>query len=342
MKAILPLILGLVVGCGGEERDMATDLRTALEIPHFRNPLDPRLVKSWRHLDLIFEEIEFQGRYGENIPALICYSAMGRTRPLPAVICMPGSSNRKEDLLRPLDLIPQWAEKGFFVISIDRPYAGDRPGDLGEAIQDKGLPKVWGEYVYDLLCVLDYLQTRSEVDAQRIGMLGLSMGGWEALLLAAVDERVKVVVSVAGHLLWEEIFKEGIWQLIFQGLDLRNQLVERKATGTEAWVAFRRSYPAMQQLDAPSAVLKIAPRPLLLMTGDKDPYIVPMATRKTHEAAREVYRSLGKEERLALWIAPDTGHSFPRAMQQRALDWFVRWLKEEKPSLSQSFSDTVR
>ncbi len=327
MRLVSLFFLILPVACAHNEPQSGADpLRVALHLPHFHNPLDARMVKTWRHLDLVFEQVDFQGRYKQRIPALICYSEIARTKPQPVIICMPGSSNRKEDLLQPLDLIPQWAKKGFFIISIDRKYTVNRVGDLGEAVRQKGLLKVWGEYVYDLICALDYLQTRREANAQHIGMLGLSMGGWEALLLAAMDQRVDVVVSVAGQLHWEEVFKGEAWQVIFQGLDLRRELVENQVSGPEALEAFRRAYPGLYLTDAAQLVQRIAPRPLLLMTGSEDVFIAPMTTQKTHESAAMVYRKMGMEKRLGLWIAPDTGHSFPRSMQERSLAWFERWL----------------
>ena len=106
------------------------------------------------------------------------WSELPRARPLPVLLLMPGSPNRKEDLLRPRALLPLWAQAGFlFVLTIDRPYHGERPGDPAAAIRAKGLPRVLGEYVLDLQRALDYAAARPEADAGRIGMMGLSMGG---------------------------------------------------------------------------------------------------------------------------------------------------------------------
>ena len=136
----------------------AETLRQVLAVPHFRNPLAATIVERWTQRDLVFEKVRFQGRYGDWIPALVVYSQMALSRPLPVILCMPGSPNVKEDLLQPMDLLPRWADKGFFVVSIDRPYHGGREGDLNQALKEKGIVKVWGEYVYDLMRTIDYLE----------------------------------------------------------------------------------------------------------------------------------------------------------------------------------------
>ena len=55
---------------------------------------------------------------------------------------------------------------------------------------------MWGMMVYDSIRALDYLETRPDIDAGRIGTLGLSMGSTMAWWLAALDERVKVCVDL--------------------------------------------------------------------------------------------------------------------------------------------------
>ena len=115
MKVLQALLaLGLLGGCREGAEPLQDTLRSVLKISKHRNSLQPRLIKSWKRRDLIFEQVQFQGRYNQFIPALVCYSEMARFRPLPAVLCMPGTPNKKEDLLRPLDLLPRWAEQGFF------------------------------------------------------------------------------------------------------------------------------------------------------------------------------------------------------------------------------------
>ena len=62
------------------------------------------------------------------------------------LLCMPGTPNVKEDLLNGLNIMRPWADRGFFVISIDRPYHGQREGNLEQNILEKGMVRVWGNH----------------------------------------------------------------------------------------------------------------------------------------------------------------------------------------------------
>lgn len=328
MRARCLFLLWALSGCGdgAPAPAISQQIRAALSLPQSpAGALSARVEATWRRRDAVIERVSIQGR-GQPIPALIAYSDLARSRPLPVILCMPGSPNRKEDLVEPLDLLSSWAQEGFFVISIDRPYHGDRPGDPEEAIREKGLPRVLGEYVYDLMRALDYAETRPEADMTRVGMLGLSMGGMESLLLGAVDDRVGCVVSVSGQLSWQDVFGTDTWKLIFTGLPLTQRLRAERAKGTAVYEAFLQQMPELAALDAPAIAPSLAPRPLLLMTGELDPYVTPAATRRTHAAAVEAYRDT--PERLQVWIEDDVGHAFSARMQRRALDWFRVWLVE--------------
>ena len=317
--------MAVVSACRGAP-DGRAGVREALHLPDRPSrPLHARVETASRRRDAVIERVRFDGYRGESIPGLVSYSELRRARPLPVVLLMPGSPNRKEDLLQPRDLLSRWAQAGFFAITIDRPYHGERPGDPTEAILDKGLPRVLGEYVFDLQRALDYASTRQEADAGSIGMMGLSMGGLEALLLASVDERVDCVVSVAGQLSWREVFGSDLWQRLFSGLPLTERLIRDQAPAERVSRAFQEWMPELTVLDAPRIAASLAPRPLLLMTGELDTYITPEAARRTYRAASPAYGD-GAAERLELWIEPGVGHGFSRQMEARALAWFQRWL----------------
>jgi len=322
VRRIRAWALGLLClwGCAYREPEAGVALRQALQLPHYRGELYPEVLHQWRQRDLVFEQVRFRGRDHQWVAGLACYSELARTRPLPALLCIPGSGNRKEELLQPLDLLPRWADQGFFVLSVDR------FPDESALLERKGLAGMWGEQVHNLVRTLDYLEGRPEVAEGRIGMLGLSLGGMEALWLGAVDRRVKVVVSAAGHLSWAEVFGGEAWRLIFAELPLGRRLLGAGASGEEAWGAFCRAYPQLPELDAGRVAAGLAPRPLLLMTGAQDPFTPPAATRRVFEEASPAFAASGGASRLEMWVEPEIGHGFSYPMQDRALEWFQRWL----------------
>ena len=188
--------------------------------------------------------------------------------------------------------------------------------------------RVWGESLYDLMVSLDYVEGRIEADGNRIGMLGLSMGGMEALWLAALDERIDVVVSVAGHLTWQHVFESGAWKHIFRGYALRNKLVRQGVEGKEARLAFFKEQTNFEAVGALQVVDRLIPRPLLLMVGNSDPFIPLSASERLYERTKALYTEGGysADGRVGLFIGEGEGHSFNNSMQRIAIDWFNEWL----------------
>src|SRR5205823_14861854 len=66
--------------------------------------------------------------------------------------------------------------------------------------------------VWDVMRLIDYLTTRSDVDAGRIGLLGLSKGGIETYLAAAVDPRIAVAIPVIGVQSFRWALEHDAWQ----------------------------------------------------------------------------------------------------------------------------------
>src|SRR5438874_4453476 len=119
----------------------------------------------------------------------------------PVVIALHGTGGSKEEFL---DLLQNLAQLGFIGVAIDGRYHGERSngGDGYFAYTDaiartyrngKENPFLY-DTVWDVLRLLDFLETRDDVDAQHIGLIGFSKGGMETYLAAAVDARIAVAV----------------------------------------------------------------------------------------------------------------------------------------------------
>jgi len=101
--------------------------------------------------------------------------------------------------LQPRPYAAALTELGFSVLAIDHWVFGERSHtseeDTFKAMLWQGRV-LWGMMVYDSLRAVDYLVSRPDVDPQRIGTLGMSMGSTMAWWLAALDERIRATVDI--------------------------------------------------------------------------------------------------------------------------------------------------
>ena len=109
----------------------------------------------------------------------------------------------KDEMLRPKKDVPSWADalvaEGYAALCVDTWAFGERAVRTEPDIFKDFLwhgRVMWGMMVYDSLRAMDYLVSRPDVDAGRIGTVGMSMGSTMAWWVAALDERVKVCVDI--------------------------------------------------------------------------------------------------------------------------------------------------
>ncbi|HEX4608977.1 MAG TPA: prolyl oligopeptidase family serine peptidase, partial [Urbifossiella sp.] len=136
-----------------------------------------------------------------------------------------------------------------------------------------------GVELWNAMRALDYLETRPEVDAGRIGLTGRSGGGATSWWVAAADERVKAVVPVAGI------------------ADLRAHLCEapaaRFADGVISGHCDCMYMVNTHRWDFATVAALIAPRPLLLGNSDADDIFPVAGYRHLWKEASKVYALYG-------------------------------------------------
>lgn len=104
----------------------------------------------------------------------------------PAVVLFHGSGPQTRDLST-----ARWfAGQGFAALAYDKRGVGESDGDF------RAVPFM--ELCDDGLAGIDYLKSRSEIDAKRIGVWGLSQGGWLGPLAASRSREVAFVIAVSG------------------------------------------------------------------------------------------------------------------------------------------------
>jgi dienelactone hydrolase len=260
----------------------------------------------------------------ERVPAFLLVPKAARV-PAPAVYCPhqttgsgkeePAGLAGKVELHYAHDL----AMRGFITLAPDHVSAGERrsPGlvDFDTAALYERYPR-WsavGKTIWDGRRALDYLCSLPEVDAQRIGMLGHSLGGHSTVFVAGADERVTCAVSSCGLTTFAED---------------RNRLVWAR----DHWYTYiprlRPVFLAGQPspVDFHELVALIAPRPFLNLTALNDECFASTdAVAELTIRVNRVYRVLGHEEAFSCYLHGNR-HSFPVEARALAFAWMERWL----------------
>jgi dienelactone hydrolase len=316
-----------------DPRSLRREARAVIEGERpYRGPLQARLQSREERDGLRWERVTFVGAPGQQVPALVARSA-GATGRLPAVVALHGLGGSKEGMT---SWLAELARRGYLALAIDARWHGERGPGLQAALirafrSRSGHPYLF-DTVADLFRTLDYLQSRPDVDPDRIGMLGISMGGQETWITAALDPRVKVAVPIIGvnsfawtlsHDLWRP--RAALLPQLYEAAraDLGEPAVNARVY-REVWE--RLTPGLLDRFDGPRLLPLIAPRPLLVLNGEKDPLVPVEAARQAAESARRAYAAAGVPERFRFEAAPGVGHAVPPAHRRLALEWLGRWL----------------
>lgn len=151
---------------------------------------------------------------------------------------------------------------------------------------------------------LDLLQSRPEVDGERLGVTGISGGGAASWWIAAGDERVKACAPCCGT------------------ATLASHIIDRTIDGhcdCMWWINSR-------QWDLPDVGALIAPRPLMIASADRDRIFTIESIREVHARLARLYEILGAPQNLALVETPGP-HSYHEKSRTAIFSWFVKHLQ---------------
>ena len=284
----------------------------------------------------------------ELVPLLIVRPANGtggsKSGRLPAVIVLHGTGGNKKQM-RPL--LDELAQRGIIGVALDARYHGERSkGASGSKAYVAAVTLAWRtpagqphehpffyDTCLDIWRAIDYLQTRPDVNPNRLGMIGFSMGGIETWLAAAVDERVKVAVPAIGVQSFRWSLEHDAWQgrartIQDAHLAAAEDLKEPQVNGRVCRELWNKVIPGMlDQYDCPSMLRLFAGRPLMILNGELDPNCPLGGAKLAFASAEAAFREAGATDKLKILVAEKSGHRVTNEQRQAALDWFVKWLK---------------
>jgi dienelactone hydrolase len=279
--------------------------------PSSRSPLRPVTLESRAFSGYRREKIVFDSRPGVSV---LAYLLLPEKAPPPAatVICVPGHGRGVDDIVGideqgrertskegyQYDFAVQVAEAGMAAMAIEPMAFGCRrdPANARQGLAHKGCEPVAGGAlllgetmigwrVWDVLRALDYIATRPELDASRVGCMGISGGGTVTLFSAALEPRIRAAM-VSGYL---NTFRDSIGSLA--------HCVDNYVPGILNWAE-------MHDIGG-----LIAPRPLFVESGEKDNIFPIAASIESFKQVRAIYEVFQAADRVEQEVFP-AEHSF--------------------------------
>ncbi len=289
-------------------------------------PLNAEVESSVEDGDLIRERVVFDSEEFMSVPCQVLRpKAMQADGSNPAILCSHGHGPYGKDPVAGVrssreheanieqhnyNYGEQMARAGFLTLSPDLRVFGERRDGLdpfpGRDPCNVNFVKgaLLGIYtltlnIWDMMRCIDYLETRPEVDRDRIGMMGLSQGGTMTTFTAAAEPRIKAADIIGYVNPWRGF---GIQRANFCG----SQIV-----------------PGIYRyFDTDDIAGLIAPRPLLLEMGIYDNCFFIQDMLQGYEGVKRIYRAAGAEDVLWADIHPGP-HGFAG---NKAFEFFERYL----------------
>ena len=156
--------------------------------------------------------------------------------------------------------------------------------------------------IHDSMRAIDYLQSRPEVDGDKIGATGCSGGGTQTTFVSALDPRVKVAAPACYMQSFEVLFPGDI------------------GDSEQSWPGFIAA-----GLDQKDFVESFAPKPWLIASTDGD-FFRPAGAQAVFEEAKAYYKLLDAEAQVS-WVVGPGPHGTPPEVRKAIYGWFTRWLQ---------------
>lgn len=247
------------MSCGGMQ-----ELPVAKYYEYDQNlPLHDSLRLEESQADSNLYYLTYQSVHDCDVSALLSIPDTGEA-PYPTVILMHGLGDRKT-----VDYIEAgnryFLDAGYAVLRLDISNHGDRFKQNYDFDLISGY-KYWSrdiisQTVFDLRRAVDYIYTHDDLDNERIGYFGISLGGIIGTIFCSVESRVKVpIIVLAG----------GSLNLMF---------------GMDALSAETQDFLSI--IDPVNYVKMISPRPLLMLNASNDEIVPPITTKLLYKAAKK-------------------------------------------------------
>ena len=281
-----------------------------------RVPLDVELLDEVQTDTYVRQRITFAAEPGDRVPAYLLLPCK-LSSPAPAMLCLHQTTRIGKDEPAGLGGRPtlhyahELAERGFICIVPDYPSFGDYRYDFGQ----EGAHYLSGSMkaIWNNLRAVDALEAMPQVDRDRIGCIGHSLGGHNSLFTAAFDQRIRAVVTSCGFTAFHHYYggKLAGW------------------TSSRYMPRIRDVYqndPDRVPFDFYEILAAIAPRPIFINAPTRDSNFDIAGVKKVVNEVSQVFELRGASGQLRAEY-PDSAHDFPDETRQQAYRWLAQQLK---------------
>lgn len=295
---------------------------------------------------LIIEKGTIYSEATEKVPVLIYKPVIKGQTKFPVVIFLHGTANTKDDADIKY-IFTELAKKGIMGVAIDARYHGERiPGGAHGAKEYteaayrafKNTDKAHQEHpffydtVWDIWRLTDYLVTRPDVKADRIGMGGISMGGIQTWLAAAVDPRISVSVLDIAVQSFKWSLDNDRWQGRVHTIQEAHEKMAKDLGDTgvnkhNVKIMWDKIIPGITgEFDCPSMVRLLAPRPVLFLSNDLDQNCPLPGAKIAFATAKEAYASKNAIDKLDINLSINEPHRTSPEHTRLTIAFFTKWL----------------
>lgn len=278
--------------------------------------LDVQVVEEKKIGGLLRRKITYHTDSIDQLVSAYLFLPQMTTKKVPGILCLhqttrigkeePAGLGGKPNLRYALHL----ARRGYVTLAPDYPSFGD---SLDYEFDKDDYVSGTMKAIYDNTRAVDLLQSLAEVDGNRIGCIGHSLGGHNTMFTAAFDPRIKVMVSNCGFTRFHKYYEGRL----------------KGWTSNRYMPQINDDYgndPDKVPFDFTEIVASFAPRPFLASSPVGDGNFEVSGVKDTIAAAKPIYELHGKPENLQANY-PNCGHDFPQDVRKVAYEFFDKHLE---------------
>ena len=297
----------------GHVLDNMARVMGAFPSPLRRVPLDVKVESETKVGNLIRKKVTFQSDPDDRVPAYIFLPSEKPKAKLPVILALHQTTRLGKDEpagngTKNMPYALELAERGYIVVVPDYPMFGEHKYDFAKATgYESGSMKA----VWDNVRAIDLVETIPEADPDRIGVIGHSLGGHNALFTAMFEPRIKVIVTNCG---FSSLQKDDVPS--WTGPTYMPRI--KTDFGSDA---------ARVPFDFHAVLAVLAPRAVLAIAAEQDDDFDFNGVKDTITAASTIYKLYGATDRL-VGTYPKTKHAFPPEARNVAYEFLDRQLKK--------------